>query len=90
MLSPTDHSANRLLGNPDDARVLIINADDFGMCHAINAATLRAWRTGIVSSTSLMAPCPWAPHAMRLLKDHPDLPFCAHLTVTVAGPISSR
>jgi hypothetical protein len=28
---------NRLLGYPDDARLLIINADDFGLCHTINS-----------------------------------------------------
>lgn len=27
---------NRLLGYPLDARLLIINADDFGMCNAVN------------------------------------------------------
>ncbi len=26
--------ANKLLGYPDSARLLILNADDFGMCHA--------------------------------------------------------
>ena len=75
------HGANRLLGYPDDARLLIINADDFGMCHAINAATLRALRAGIASSTTLMVPCPWAPHALRLLQEHPEISFGVHLTV---------
>jgi predicted glycoside hydrolase/deacetylase ChbG (UPF0249 family) len=75
------YGANRLLGYPDDARLLIVNADDFGMCHAINAATLRALREGIATSTTLMAPCPWAPHALRLLQEHPEIPFGVHLTV---------
>lgn len=72
---------NRLLGYPDDARLLIVNADDFGLCHGSNEATLRAWRDGIVTSTSLMVPCPWAPHAMDILHEHPDLPFGVHLTM---------
>src|SRR4051794_15806650 len=87
---------NERLGYPADARLLIINADDFGMCHAINAATLRAFQEGIVSSTSLMAPCPWARHAMHLLKEQPEIPFAVHLTLISEqptyrwGPLSPR
>ena len=33
---------NRLLGYPADARLLIINADDFGMCHAVSEAIFGA------------------------------------------------
>ena len=62
-------------------RLLIINADDFGMCHANNAATVRTLTEGLVSSTSLMAPCPWAPHAIQLLREHPEIPFGVHLTI---------
>ena len=36
--------ANRLLGYPDDARLLIVNADDLGMCLSINEAILRVSR----------------------------------------------
>ncbi len=31
---------NRLLGYPADARFLIVNADDFGMCHGVNEAII--------------------------------------------------
>jgi chitin disaccharide deacetylase len=72
---------NELLGYPRDARLLIINADDFGMCHAINAGILRSLREGVVTSTSLMVPCPWALHAMHLLQENPDIPFAVHLTL---------
>jgi hypothetical protein len=96
MTSLNERQTNRLLGHPADARLLIINADDFGMCHAINEATIRTLKEGIVSSTSLMAPCPWAPHAMRLLKENPDIPFGVHLTVICDfanyrwGPLTSK
>src|SRR3989440_12829343 len=72
---------NRLLGYPDDARLLIINADDFGRSHASNEATLRTLKEGVVSSTTLMVPCPWALHALHLLSEYPDLSFGVHLTV---------
>jgi predicted glycoside hydrolase/deacetylase ChbG (UPF0249 family) len=73
--------SNRLLGYPDDARLLIVNADDFGMCHAVNEAILRAITKGIVTSTTIMMPCPWARHATRILREHPDLCFGVHLTL---------
>lgn len=81
--------ANTLLGYPADARLLIINADDFGLCHAINAAILHSITHGIVCSTTLMVPCPWALHAMHLLTEHPDIPFGIHLTV-VRDPVYYR
>jgi predicted glycoside hydrolase/deacetylase ChbG (UPF0249 family) len=72
---------NELLGYPPEARLLILNADDFGMCHAVNAATLRAFESGLVRSTSVMVPCPWGRHALRCLRERPHLPFGVHLTV---------
>ncbi|MCD6031933.1 MAG: ChbG/HpnK family deacetylase [Thermomicrobiales bacterium] len=85
-----------LLGYPDDARLLLVNADDFGMYNAINEAVIRAFAEGIVRSTSLMVPCPDAAEAMRLLKEHPELPFGVHLSVVrdIAhyrwGPLAPR
>jgi hypothetical protein len=87
---------NHLLGHPIDARLLIINADDFGMCHAINEAIFRALKKGVLRSTTLMVPCPWALHAMHFLTDHPEIPFGIHLTVISDwvdyrwGPLTSR
>jgi predicted glycoside hydrolase/deacetylase ChbG (UPF0249 family) len=87
---------NRLLGHPDDFRLLIINADDFGMCHAVNEAVFCAFQKGVLRSTTLMVPCPWAPHAMHFLRDHPEIPFGIHLTVISEwvdyrwGPVTAR
>lgn len=72
---------NRLLGYPVDARLLILNADDFGMCHAVNEAVFRAFGNGLLCSATLMVPCPWALHAMHFLANHPEIPFGIHLTV---------
>ncbi len=73
--------SSELLGFPPDARVLIVNCDDFGMYPAINAAVLRSIVEGIASSCSLMVPCPAARHAMHLLGQHPQIPFGIHLTL---------
>ena len=80
---------NRLLGYPGDARLLIINADDFGMCNSVNEAIFRTLKEGIVHSTSLMVPCPWVLHAMRFLADNPEIPFGVHLTV-ISDPVDYR
>ena len=77
----------RLLGYPDDARLLIINADDFGRSHACNEGILRSLEEGVVSSTTLMVPCPWALHAMQMLLNHPEISFGVHLTVISDVPL---
>jgi chitin disaccharide deacetylase len=51
------------LGLPVDARVVIINADDLGMCHASTEGCVTALSDGVATSASLMAPCPWAAYA---------------------------
>ena len=85
-----------LLGYPSDSRLLIVNADDFGMCHSINVATVEAMRNGIVTTTSLMACCPWAWEAMEFLRDDASLSFGVHLTLVNEmpwyrwGPVASK
>jgi chitin disaccharide deacetylase len=87
---------NARLGYPPDARLLIVNADDFGMCHAVNEAIIGTLQGGVVRSTTLMVPCPWALHAMRFLRDHPQISFGVHLTVVSEwadyrwGPVTLR
>jgi len=96
MSRPPKSQTNKLLGYPEDARLLIINADDFGMCHAVNSAIYRALTEGVVQSTTLMVPCPWALHAMHLLRDNPGIAFGVHLTVICdgedyrSGPVTAR
>jgi predicted glycoside hydrolase/deacetylase ChbG (UPF0249 family) len=72
---------NRLLGYADGARLLLVNADDFGMYQSINEAVVLAFNEGIVRSASLMVPCPGASHAMQLVNENPDIRFGVHLSV---------
>jgi predicted glycoside hydrolase/deacetylase ChbG (UPF0249 family) len=48
------------LGHAPDARLLIVNCDDLGACHAANVGVYESLREGIATSASLMVPCPWA------------------------------
>jgi len=58
MSTQNTSQTNSLLGYPDDARLLLVNTDDFGMCHAVNEAIIRSLEEGIVGSCSVMVPCP--------------------------------
>jgi chitin disaccharide deacetylase len=78
---------NGLLGYPTDARLLLVNADDFGMCHAVNEAIIRSLEEGIVGSCSVMVPCPWALHALAWLQEAPEVPLGVHLTSVSEQPI---
>ena len=80
--------SSELLGFPAGARVLIVNNDDFGMYHAVNAAVIHSIEEGIASSCSLMVPGPGAPDAMRRLREHPAVPFGIHLTLVRGTPHS--
>ncbi len=65
-------------------RYLIINADDFGMCRGANLAVtelLKAPDSALTSST-IMAPCAWAPEACRFAGENPELAIGVHLTLT--------
>jgi chitin disaccharide deacetylase len=48
------------LDYPADAKLLIINCADLGLCHAANVGVYAALRDGIGTSASLIVPAPWA------------------------------
>jgi predicted glycoside hydrolase/deacetylase ChbG (UPF0249 family) len=48
------------LGHPPDAKLLIINCADLGLCHAATVGVYDALREGIGTSASLIVPAPWA------------------------------
>jgi predicted glycoside hydrolase/deacetylase ChbG (UPF0249 family) len=88
----------RRLGLADDARVVVLHADDIGMCQS----SLAAWRDlldfGVLTSAATMPPCPWfsaTAAACRELRDHPCLDMGVHLTLTSEwagyrwGPLST-
>ncbi len=79
------------LGHAPDARLLIINADDLGLCHAANVGVFECLRTGLVTSATLMVPCPWARESVARYRGED---VGVHLTVTAEhelyrwGPIT--
>ena len=63
-------------------KYLIINADDFGMCHSANVAVMELLKNGNISSSTIMAPCAWAKEAVDFAKENPELGIGVHLTTT--------
>jgi predicted glycoside hydrolase/deacetylase ChbG (UPF0249 family) len=51
------------LGYDADVRLLIVNCDDLGACHAANVGCFEALRDGIATSATLMVPSPWSREA---------------------------
>lgn len=69
------------LGYPANARLLVIHADDFGVAHSQNRATMEALEHRWVTSASILAPCPWFPEVVAWAKRHPEADLGVHLTL---------
>lgn len=83
------------LGYPKDSKLLIIHADDLGVSHSENDASIKAMERGSVNSASIMVPCPWFPEIAAYARKYgskQDLGL--HLTLTSEwtyykwGPVS--
>ena|SRR5438105_4305332 len=84
------------LGYPPDAKLLIVHADDLGMAHSVDAATVKAFDSGLVSSGSIMVPCPWFSEVAAYARSRPEADLGLHLTLTSEwkfyrwGPVLSK
>ena len=83
------------LGFSAKDRVVIIHADDIGMCQATLSAFEDLMETGLVSSGSAMVPCPWFPMVAAWRRKHSSIDLGIHLTLTSEwdnyrwGPVST-
>lgn len=78
--TPTRTTAERL--GRGDAKLLMVHADDAGMCHSVNLATKEALLSGAIQSASIMMPCSWVPEIAETARQNPTLDFGLHLTLT--------
>jgi chitin disaccharide deacetylase len=84
------------LGYSKDTKLLIIHADDLGVSHSENMASIDVMKNGVVNSASIMVPCPWFPEIANYAKENPNADLGLHLTLTSEwkffkwGPVTSR
>ena len=67
---------------------LIVNADDLGYGHGVNAGIRRAHREGIVTSATLMTNAPASEEAAAMAHEIPTLDVGVHLVLTFGRPLS--
>ena len=67
-------------------RLLIVNADDYGLTPAVSRAILRAHRDGIVTSTSVLALAPGFEPSAPALRDTDGIGVGAHLAAVGEDP----
>lgn len=69
-------------------RLLIVNADDFGLNGAANAGIIECHEAGSVTSTTLMANAPALDEAVALAHAHPQLGVGLHFNLTWGRPVA--
>lgn len=84
------------LGFSKTDRLVIIHADDIGMCHASVQAFKDLWRAGTITSGATMVPCAWFPAVAQMCRENPDMDMGVHVTLNAEwtiyrwGPVSTR
>jgi len=91
-----EKSTAERLGYAADAPVLILNADDFGMCHDQNEGVMTGLKEGVFTSSTILVTCPWFEEAAAFARSNPAADLGVHLTLTAEwdtykwGPVSAR
>jgi predicted glycoside hydrolase/deacetylase ChbG (UPF0249 family) len=84
------------LGYPQHSKLLILHADDLGVAHSENAASITTLEKGPLNSASIMVPCSWFPEIAAYARKNKQLDFGIHTTLTSEwknykwGPVTSK
>ncbi|MBW5448136.1 ChbG/HpnK family deacetylase [Cohnella sp. CFH 77786] len=74
------------LGYGKEEKLLIVNADDFGLSRSVNDGVLDLLVEGAVSSATVMMNCPWSSDAAAKAASLPDADIGVHWTLTSEWP----
>jgi predicted glycoside hydrolase/deacetylase ChbG (UPF0249 family) len=69
------------LGYPAGKKILILHADDIGMCYEANQSAKDYLDKNEIQSAAMMVPCPWFNEFADWYKQHPDKCCGLHLTM---------
>ncbi len=70
------------LGYPKGAKVIMLHADDAGMCEEANIATKKYLLDGHIQSAAAMPPCSYFEDMITWAKANPSIDLGLHLTLT--------
>jgi predicted glycoside hydrolase/deacetylase ChbG (UPF0249 family) len=70
------------LGYPAGSKVIILHADDAGMCEEANISISDYFENGNIQSAAVMMPCPNAGEMIEWAKENPKHDIGIHLTLT--------
>ena len=76
----TENNLERL-GFAENDRLVIIHADDVGMCQASLQAFADLWEAGSVTSGATMVTCPWFPATAAYCRENPEVDMGVHATL---------
>ncbi|GKU79234.1 carbohydrate deacetylase [Paenibacillus sp. L3-i20] len=89
-------SLAKALGYNENDRLLIVNADDYGLCHSVNESTQQLLKEEVISSATIMMPCAWARSGALWSAQNPQYDVGVHFTFTSEwepyswGPVTSN
>lgn len=76
------------LGYGKEEKLLIVNADDFGLCRSVNETIAELISNKEISSTTIMMNCSWSADASALIQSvAPDADVGVHWTLTSEWPL---
>ena len=76
------HTWAERLGWPAGKKVIMLHADDIGMCPEANTAAEQQLTSGVIQSAAVMIPCPNAEEFITWAKNNPAMDVGLHLTLT--------